>query len=171
VEKKNKTEITPFPIAFDFISFFKPFFLGFSIAFLILLPFTSLLSTGKVVIIRWIISLLFRNNPPYIHQIPFYRSISISGPTFFGLCFAHSKTKPMSSFFSKKNLIPFSLAVVLLWILELFGNLLEIIVTKMKISSFLPNFTLAFFLSVGSISFPLLLWFLLFFRLPRATGT
>ena len=152
---------------FQFIPFFIRFCIGFMITFLVLLPATTLISMGKIAIVRSILTLIFAAKTPYIHPIPFFKSISIGIPSFMGLFFADYLSKSKTSRFKKQDLLKLIFCIVTIWLLEVFGNLLEIMVTKMDLNTFLPNFAITFFLSIGSFFFPFLFWFLFYYRFPK----
>lgn len=165
--KKYKKEITVPSEQSNLILFFKNFCIVFLISFLIFLPLTSIISLGKVTLVKSVLKLIYGAKIPYIHPIPFYRNIIVGIPAYIGLYYAGSISKTNKFYFQKRDLLKLILGIFLLWILDVFGNLHLIIVTKMDLNTFLPNFAITFLLSIGSIFFPFLFWFLFYYRFPK----
>lgn len=164
-KKENNTKITDFP----FYVFLKYFLFYFLIALVILLIITPILSNAKIFLVRKVILLLLKEKTPYIHSIPFYRNILLSLPAFVALFLGYRKVEHKNIKPNKSEIIVVSLCLILLWILDLLGTILEIVVTKLSIQSFFANYLLTILLSIGSIGFPLLLW--LFVYRPRFIDT
>jgi hypothetical protein len=150
------------PKSFPFRKMTLFFLLYFSISLGLLMMITPFLSVAKVTLVRVITGAILGDKTPYIHNIPYFKSISISLPVFTGLYLAYRKVNPILPTSSSHHHVTALLCVAFLWLLEVGSHVLEIIVTKLSISSFLPNYSLTLLLSVGSIGFPILLWLILF---------
>lgn len=160
-KKNRKTKETEIA-AFSYDSFIKYFLVFFAGLFLLLVLITPFLSTAKMFLVKNVISLLLKEKAPYIHPIPIYKNLSLSLPVFLSLFLSYQKLSKNKKVSTRKNIVIVILCLLLLWLLELTGNILEIVVTKLSITSFLPNFILTILLSIGSIGFPLLLWLIVF---------
>lgn len=153
-------KLTP---SFPYALFLTRFLLFFSFSLLVLLVITPWLSLAKLFLVRSFLSLILGSKAPYIHPLPYFKSMSISLAVFFGLFLSYQKISPLQSHEKKKDIRKALIALFLLWLIEVGSHVLEITVTKLGIHSFVPNFLLTLLLSIGPIGFPLLFW-MLFFR-------
>jgi hypothetical protein len=160
--KKHKQEITGSLISFPFQSLISYFLLFFTLSLLVLFALTPILSLAKLGLIRWVLHLLLGTKTPYIHSIPYTRSLSISLPVFTGLFFGYRKINKTNPVPLKRELSKAFLCIFTLWLLEVATHILEITVKKLNISTFFPNFLLTILISIGSISFPFLIWLIVF---------
>jgi hypothetical protein len=160
--KKHKQEITGSLVSFPFQSLISYFLLFFTLSLLVLFILTPLFSIAKLGLVRWVLHLLLGTKTPYIHSIPYTRSLSISLPVFTGLFFGYRKININNQSQLKRELGKGFFCVLVLWLLEVVTHILEITVTKLNISTFFPNFLLTILISIGSISFPFLIWLIVF---------
>lgn len=157
-KQTSQTALEPFPYR-SFILYFLYFY---SISLIVLFAITPLLSFFRLEIIRSIVALLLKNKTPFIHPTPFFRSLSLSLPVFSGLFFAYRKVQQNKTTPLKKELILGLICLFSLWLIEIGTKVLEVVVTKLNIAEFFPNYMLNLLMTIGIFIFPVLLWFLVF---------
>jgi hypothetical protein len=156
--KQTTQNIAPFSYR-TFILYFLYFY---CISLIILFAITPLLSFFRLEMIRWFVALILKNKTPFIHPIPFFRSLSLSLPVFSGLFLAYRRVRQNKTIPLKKELLLGSICLFILWMIEIGTKVLEIVVIKLNIATFFPNFMLNVLLTIGVFSFPVLLWLLVF---------
>lgn len=145
------------------ITFIIRFFIFLLITTTYWLIFSKLYIDFKVNIIRYALKLIYKSNAPFIHEIPFYQGLSTPIITFISLILATINKNNLKLILLNKNkLIFISLSILSLFLLELLGHLIEIIITKTNTYQMLPYFLITMIFSIGIVVIPIFLWFKIF---------
>jgi len=145
------------------ITFIIRFFIFLLITTTIWLLFSKFYINIKVTIIRYALKLIYKSNAPFIHDMPFYQGLSTPIITFISLILATINKNNLKLFFlNKSKLIFISLSIISLFILELSGHFMEIIITKSKTYQMMPYFLITLIFSIGIVVIPIFLWLKIF---------
>lgn len=138
------------------ISFFFKFLIWILIINVIWLLFAKQYINFKVEIVKSLAKLFYGGRAPYIHEIPIFQGLATPLIPFIALVLATLSKENFKTFFNKKKIIKIIISLVLLFIIEIFGHLLEIVAVKTNIS--IPYFLATILFSIGTVLFPFLLW-------------
>jgi hypothetical protein len=145
------------------LNFMIRFFVYLIIITSIWLLFSKFYINLKVDIIRLITKAIYKANAPYINDIPFYQGLSTPIISFLALILATiNKTNFRDVILNKRKFLIIILSIVFLFLLEIIGHILEIILTKSGINLILPYILITLIFSLGIVVIPIFLWLYIF---------